>query len=92
MLAVASLLLNASARDKALSLQNEADRRLLTQINTALPTSLRESKGLIVFRLLKCNDVNPIDQANRSQQHLGNGVQARFSCLWHPLDLGRCRS
>lgn len=33
MLAVASLLLNASARDKALSLQNEADRRLLTQID-----------------------------------------------------------
>lgn len=33
MLAVASLLLNASARDKVLSLQNEADRKLLTQID-----------------------------------------------------------
>lgn len=33
MLAVASLLLNTSARDKVLSLQNEADRKLLTQID-----------------------------------------------------------
>lgn len=33
MLAVASLFLNAAARDKVVSLQNEADRKLLTQIN-----------------------------------------------------------
>lgn len=33
MLAVASLFLNAAARDKVLSLQHEADRKLLTQIN-----------------------------------------------------------
>ncbi|OZB98820.1 helix-turn-helix domain-containing protein [Paenibacillus sp. XY044] len=32
-LAVASLFMNAVARDKVLSLQNEADRKLLTQIN-----------------------------------------------------------
>lgn len=32
-LAVASLFLNASARSRVLSLQNEADRKLLTQIN-----------------------------------------------------------
>ena len=32
-LAVASLFMNAFARDKVLSLQNEADRKLLTQIN-----------------------------------------------------------
>ncbi|GIP00378.1 hypothetical protein J14TS5_54630 [Paenibacillus lautus] len=33
MLAFASLFLNAAARDKVLSLQHEADRKLLTQIN-----------------------------------------------------------
>ncbi|MEC0309466.1 AraC family transcriptional regulator [Paenibacillus lautus] len=33
MLAIASLFLNAAARDKVLSLQHEADRKLLTQIN-----------------------------------------------------------
>lgn len=32
-LAVASLLMNSGARNKVLSLQNEADRKLLTQIN-----------------------------------------------------------
>ena len=33
MLAIASLFLNAAARDKVLSLQHEADVKLLTQIN-----------------------------------------------------------
>lgn len=33
LLAAASLILNAAARDKVLSLQNEADLKLLTQIN-----------------------------------------------------------